>query len=146
MKIAFDLDGVLTPDYRQIPKLTKEEFYKLTVYAKPLFCPKGKYDIITARDIKYKAVTDKWVNQLENPPETIYFKTTNKITAAEYKYTILYQGRYDVYIESDQTIIDEITRLNKATWPSMNLTILRFADFINAELEDLSDWCDINGK
>ena len=137
MKIAFDLDGVLTPDYRKIPGLTKEEFYKLTAYAKPLFCPKGEYDIITARDIKYKAITDKWANQLENQPERIFFKTTNKISAAEYKFTILYKGGYKVYIESDQAIIDEITRLNKATWPSMDLTILRFADFVNSNLKDI---------
>ena len=66
-KIAFDLDGVLVPDYSHIPNLSHQQFYEYTLYAKPLINPSSKFDIVTARSEQYRDITEKWL--------TIFSKT-----------------------------------------------------------------------
>jgi len=112
MKIAFDLDGVLIPDYNQIPKLSQDKFYEQTLHAKPLFHPTYEYDVVTARLDERREITEKWLEQMDTKPANLYMNTNN-IPAAEFKYQMIRTNKYDMYVESDRKICEEIVELFK---------------------------------
>ena len=132
-KIAFDLDGVLVPDYHYIPNLTMQEFYEQTLYAKPLFNPVGEFDIVTARSEKYRTVTEQWITQLAVPPNIIIMKTDANETAAEFKYRICVEQGYTLYIESDLEIVE---KMRKLLYADVNdLVVIHFGGYLASRLK-----------
>lgn len=131
-KIAFDLDGVLVPDYHHIPNLSMQEFYLQTLYAKPLFNPVGEFDIVTARSAEYRTVTEQWVTQLATRPQTIIMKTDTNETAAEFKYRVCVEQGYTLYIESDPEIVDKMRNLVHTN--NIDCTIVYFSEYISKNL------------
>lgn len=131
-KIAFDLDGVLVPDYHHIPDLTQQEFYEQTLYAKPLFQPEYDYDIITARSEEFRDVTEAWLRQMRFPPKNIWMKN-DTLKDHEYKVEILANNpEIKVYVESDPLICEYIRAHNR------NVRVMHFSDFIQRHTMMLS--------
>lgn len=131
-KIAYDLDGVLVPDCDLIPGLGGlKEFYQATTYMRPLFVPSGDYWIITARPKEYQYLTDQWCSKYLNNPPLRLFHDPKGYAPAEYKARVLNEHpEIQVYIESDQSIADGISKLvttgcrviHYATWVAKGLT------------------------
>jgi len=136
-KIAFDLDGVLVPDYHHIPNLTMQEFYLQTLYAKPLFSPVGEFDIVTARSAEYRPITEKWIEQLATRPQTVIMKTDDAETAADFKYRICVEQGYTLYIESDPAIVEAMRKLiyDNDYANLVNCNVVHFAGFIASSLK-----------
>lgn len=132
-KIAFDLDGVLVPDYHHIPNLTMQEFYLQTLYAKPLFNPVGEFDIVTARSSEYRSVTEQWIEQLATRPKTIIMKTDTNETAAEFKYRICVEHGYTLYIESDPEIVEKMRNLMYTH--SLYCEVVHFGGYLASSLK-----------
>ena len=132
-KIAFDLDGVLVPDYHYIPNLTMQEFYLQTLYAKPLFSPVGEFDIVTARSAEYRPVTEQWVEQLATRPQTIIMKTDASESPAEFKFRICVEQGYTLYIESDPEIVSQMREL--ANRANVDIGIIHFGGYIASSLK-----------
>jgi FMN phosphatase YigB (HAD superfamily) len=132
-KIAFDLDGVLVPDYHHIPSLTMQEFYEQTLYAKPLFSPVGAFDVVTARSAEYRDITEQWINQLAIRPQTLIMKTDANESAAEFKYRICIEQGYTLYIESDPEIVQQMRKL--ANYHGVDIGVVHFAGFIASSLK-----------
>lgn len=132
-KIAFDLDGVLVPDYHHIPKLTMQDFYEYTLYAKPLFNPNGQFDIVTARKERFRAVTECWIRQLAVQPINIFMLTDDDENPADFKYRICIEQGYSTYIESDRLIVDAMRKLVNDN--NKNLNVYHFAEFIENSLK-----------
>lgn len=106
-KIAFDLDGVLVPDFDQIPGVGGlDEFYAMSTYIRPLFLPAGDYYIITARPAEYRSVTWSWCEKYLKPLPSRLFHERNNQTAGSYKSQILNEN-IDIacYVESDPGIV-----------------------------------------
>jgi hypothetical protein len=110
-RIAFDLDGVFIPDCDIIPNLGGlVQFYQITVFMRPIFVPNGAYDIITARDLKYKDITTTWLKKYfsNNLPNNLYHDCTVE-SPSEYKTRILNQTpNIQTYIESDESIVNDL--------------------------------------
>lgn len=132
-KIAYDLDGVLVPDYNQIPNLTQAEFYQQTLYAKPMFNPTGIFDVVTARDEIHRPVTEHWLTQLATPPNQLFMKKNDNESNAEYKLRLCLDQGYRVYVESDAEIVDEMTKLNDS-----KLVIIHFGTYIVRHFNQLA--------
>lgn len=133
-KIAFDLDGVLVPDYHHIPGLTMAEFYEQTLYAKPLFGPVGEFDVVTARMEEHRAVTEKWLDQLTNKPQNLFMLQDANETPAEFKFRTALEQGYVIYIESDPEIVQQMRKL--ATANDVDMGIFHFAGFIASSLKN----------
>ena len=110
-KIAFDLDGVLIPDYNVIPNLTDEEFFNQTLYTKPLINPLLPFDIVTARLEIHRDVTIKWLQQLQRMPINLYMRPSLVETPAEFKFRMCVEQDYEIYVESDPVISSEMVDL-----------------------------------
>jgi hypothetical protein len=110
-KIAFDLDGVIIPDYNIIPNLTDDEFLAQTMYAKPLINPLLPFDVVTARLEAWRDATIKWLGQLTRMPENLYMRPSLDETPAEFKFRIAKLNGYDIYVESDAKICSEMVDL-----------------------------------
>jgi len=111
-RIAFDLDGVLIPDFDKIPSLGGlENFYSMTTYIRPIFKPQGDFIIITARPAEYRPVTWKWCQKYLDPLPTILFHERNQETSGKYKSGIL-NSNTDIsfYIESDSGIVSYLKK------------------------------------
>jgi FMN phosphatase YigB (HAD superfamily) len=128
VKIAFDLDGVLIPDFHQIPEWTEDMFFEHSIYAKPLFHPLNPFDVVTARSIKRKDVTLKWLKQLERQPNNVFLKDNTDETPAEFKYRIAKQQEYKIYVESDPVICSEMEEL--CTQEEHDLIVMHFNTWI----------------
>lgn len=133
-KIAFDLDGVLVPDYHHIPNLTMQEFYEQTLYAKPLFSPVGEFDVVTARSAEYRDITEQWIGQLAVRPQTVIMKTDDNESAAEFKYRICIEQGYVIYIESDPAIVQQMRKLADSN--GVDIGVIHFAGFIASSLKN----------
>ena len=133
-KIAFDLDGVLVPDYHHIPNLTMQEFYLQTLYAKPLFSPVGEFDVVTARSAEYRDVTEQWLAQLAERPQTVIMKVDAGESAAEFKYRVCVEQGYVIYIESDPDIVQQMRKL--ADQDGVDISVIHFAGFIASSLKN----------
>jgi len=127
-KIAFDLDGVLVPDYHHIPGLTMAEFYQQTLYAKPLFTPSGEFDIVTARTEEYRSVTEEWIAQLSNRPRQVIMLQNKNETPAEFKFRTAVEQGYVLYIESDLSIVKNMREL--AFNNNVDIGIVHFSEFV----------------
>jgi hypothetical protein len=110
-KIAFDLDGVIIPDYNIIPNFTDDEFLNQTMYAKPLINPLLPFDIVTARLEGWRDATVKWLQQLTRMPEHLYMRPSLEETPSEFKFRISKLNGYDIYVESDSKICSEMVDL-----------------------------------
>jgi len=110
-KIAFDLDGVIIPDYSMIPNLNDEEFFNQTLYAKPLINPLLPFDIVTARLEIRRDATIKWLQQLKRMPINLYMRPSLDETPAEFKFRMCVEQDYDIYVESDPVISSEMVDL-----------------------------------
>jgi FMN phosphatase YigB (HAD superfamily) len=133
-KIAFDLDGVLVPDYHHIPNLTMQEFYEQTLYAKPLFSPVGEFDVVTARSAEYRDITEQWIAQLAVRPQTVIMKVDADESAAEFKYRVCIEQGYVIYIESDPDIVQQMRKL--AINDGVDVGVIHFAGFIASSLKN----------
>lgn len=113
--IAYDLDGVLVPDYHYIPGITQDEFYAHLCYAQPLFEPQGVYDIVTARLARYRPQTEQWINQLKNPPRHIIMadEQDEVMDPWRFKADICNEYDYMVYLESSPRITALMRPLTK---------------------------------
>ena len=133
-KIAFDLDGVFVPDCDVIPNLGGlAQFYQLTTHMRPLFEPTFEYDIITARNVRYKDVTALWCDRYlaANLPAQLYHDCTDE-SPSEYKAKVLNQNpQIQVYVESDAGIVDELKTL-----VTTDCNIILFKTFINDSLSN----------
>jgi FMN phosphatase YigB (HAD superfamily) len=129
--IAFDLDGVLVPDYRHIAGLNHQEFYEYTLYAKPMFNPTGIFDIVTARSEKYRAITEKWVKQLTTQPNRLFMKTNQDETPTAYKSRICHDQGYRVFVESDAEIVENMSKAN-------GLQVIHFDEYISKQFDKIA--------
>lgn len=136
MKIAFDLDGVLVPDYNRIPDLSEAEFFEQTLYAKPLFNPKGDFDVVTARLEYNRPVTQRWLSQLTAQPTNLFMRDDVDESPAEFKYRVCKREGYTVYVESDPEIAKDMASFALID-RSMRLTVLHFDEFVNRNLSDV---------
>ena len=124
--IAFDLDGVLVPDYSHIAGLNHQQFYEYTLYAKPMFNPTGVFDIVTARSEKYRAITEKWIKQLTTQPNRLIMKADQDETPTAYKSRICWEQSYRVFIESDAEIVKNMAKLSV-------LEVIHFDEYISRQ-------------
>lgn len=124
-KIAFDLDGVLVPDYSHIPNLTHRQFYEYTLYAKPLINPRSKFDIVTARSEEYRDITEKWISQLTTPPARIFMKANKDESPADYKIRMCRTYGYEIFVESDPDIVIKIIAAN-----IKGLTVIYYDEYV----------------
>lgn len=127
-KIAYDLDGVFIPDCDKIPNLGGlSEFYDLTMNMRPIFTPDHEYDIITARQVKYKSVTIAWIKKYFTGLPTTVFHDCETETPEVYKLNVL-NANPDIrlYIESEPYIVDYLNTNVKTGCK----TVL-FKEFIN---------------
>lgn len=122
--IAFDLDGVLVPDYSHIDGLNHQQFYEYTLYAKPMFNPTGVFDIVTARSEKYRAITEKWLKQLTTQPNRVFMKSNQDETPVAYKSRICYAQGYRVFVESDADIVANMAKTS-------GLEVIHFDEYIS---------------
>jgi hypothetical protein len=135
-KIAFDMDGVLLPDYNIIPNLTQSDFYGETVYAKPLINPDYDFDVVTARDEKWRSITETWLKQMSTYPKNVFLKDTgSNESPAEYKFRIAQQEGYTVFVESDWAVCVEMNQLIEKN--NSNLHVIHFDSWINSQLKGL---------
>ncbi len=111
-KVAFDLDGVLVPDFDKIPNLGGlDEFYAMTTYINPIFIPNGDYYIITARPAQYRPITWAWCEKYLDPMPKQLFHERNQETSGKYKSTILNENLdISFYIESDPGIVSYLKK------------------------------------
>lgn len=133
MKIAYDLDGVLVNDFAHLPNIsTEQEYYEnIQAYIKPLFEPKGKWYLLTARNEDVAIYTTMWVNEnFTNPPVEIIHDIGREETPATYKAKRLKEHKITHYVESDPDIV---YALNKV-YPECK-TIL-FSEWIKKTLFD----------
>ena len=130
MKIAFDLDGVLVPDYNRIPNLSEAEFFEQTLYAKPLFNPEGEFDVVTARLDYNRGVTEEWLSQLITQPVRLLMRSSEDETPASFKYRMIKQHGYTLYVESDHAICREIYEHSVADGND-TLHVLHFDSFVS---------------
>lgn len=132
-KIAFDLDGVLVPDFDQIPSLGGlKEFYSMTMYIRPLFKPQGDYAIITARNSEYRSVTESWCKKYLNPlPKTLFHEKEDLIgNAFAYKQKVLNDNpSIQTYVESDIDIVKYLAE-NVVT----GCKIIHFSEYVQTHL------------
>lgn len=135
-KIAFDLDGVLIPDYNFIPGLTDEEFYAQTMHAKPLFNPQYDFDIVTARFEEHRAMTEQWIQQMKTWPKNIFMLDNRKETPAEFKFRIACQQNYQVYVESDPKICIEIKLLAETN--NVKLQVIHYDTWVSVSFPYLA--------
>lgn len=129
--IAFDLDGVLITDFDHIPNLGGlTEFYRMSVYCRPIFEPAGQYDIITARKPKYKQYTEQWIHcHLENKPDILFHDITHH-TPEGYKAQVLNSHpEIRTYVESEPSIV-EYLKVHVTT----GCEIILFKEFILQKL------------
>jgi hypothetical protein len=131
-KIAFDLDGVIIPDYSMIPNLNDEEFLAQTMYAKPLINPLLPFDVVTARPEAWRDATIKWLGQLTRMPENLHMRTSLAETPAEFKFRISKLNGYDIYVESDARICSEMTDLCQKN--NHKLVVIHFDTWVTHSL------------
>ena len=114
-KIAFDLDGVLVPDCNRIPNIGGlDDFYAMTYYMRPLFKPDNEWNIITARDPKYRFNTIDWVNNhFDNKPSRVWHEIGNELPG-QYKAEVINQNGIEFYIESDPDIVEYLSNNTSA--------------------------------
>lgn len=132
IKIAFDMDGVFLPDYHHMPGLTEQEFFMQTLFAKPMIDPWYDYIVITGRVERWRNVTERWFNQVQNPPKAIYMRPNTDERAVEFKARIL-NSMPDIktYVESDWEICKYLDKhcLDK-------LRVLHFSAFTSGRAYD----------
>ena len=134
VKIAFDLDGVLIPDYNQIPNTSDHEFFMQTLYAKPLFNPDYDFDIVTARVEKWRAITETWLRQLKKYPINVFLKETSlEESPAEYKYRISKNQNYKIFIESDFVIVQEMKKLIKND--NLDIDVIHYDSWVSNNIK-----------
>ena len=134
-KIAYDLDGVLVPDYNRIPDLTEAEFFEQTLYAKPLFNPQGNFDVVTARLEYNRPVTERWLDQLEVKPQRLLMRDSVVETPAAFKYRMIKKYKYLVYVESDAIIVDEIITMAETNL-KVKVLVLHFDKFTRNSIDN----------
>ena len=122
--IAFDLDGVLVPDYSHMEGLNHQQFYEYTLYSKPMFNPTGVFDIVTARSENYRAITEQWLKQLTTQPNRLIMKADQDETPTEYKSRICWEEGYRVFVESDAEIVANMAKLS-------GLEVIHFDEYIS---------------
>ena len=128
--IAYDLDGVLVPDCDHIPTVASYgEFLKLTVYMRPLFQPRGRYSIITARPARFRKTTEQWLKHLETQPAYLFHEAVRE-SPAQYKAQVLNDHpTIRVYVESDPAIVDELKQT-----VTTGCEILHYSDYVSQTL------------
>ena len=73
---AYDLDGVLCPEFRQIPAKNAEQILLMTLSLQPIFQPKHPYVIITGRT--NSNITMQWIQEnLKLQPKYIFINEEN---------------------------------------------------------------------
>jgi hypothetical protein len=129
--VAFDLDGVLVPDFDKIPDLGGlDEFYAMTTYIRPLFRPENEYYILTARPAEYRPITWSWCEKYLDPLPKRLFHERNNQTAGSYKSSILNQNtEIKLYVESDPGIVSFLIKNVRS-----DCDILHFEDYLKQKM------------
>ena len=124
--VAYDLDGVLVPDCAHIPEIASyNEFLKLTTYMLPLFQPKGRYSIITARPARFRKITEQWLKHLTTQPAYLFHEAVRE-SPAQYKALVLNDHpTIRVYVESDLKIVEELRKL-----VTTGCEIIHYSDYV----------------
>jgi len=134
IRIAFDMDGVLLPDFHKIPHLNDDEFFEHTLYARPMFSPVGVFDVVTARTEDRRPVTLEWLKQLSTPPQNLFMKPVNSDeTPAEYKYRKCIEEGYKIFVESEPSIVLEMREM--ALIDNTDLMVIHFSGFVSRGFE-----------
>ena len=125
-KIAFDLDGVFIPDCDRMPVVGGlQEFLALTIYMRPVFQPKGEWNIITGRPARYRPTTMEWVDRhFENKPKMVWHENTVDDEPWIYKAEVINQNKINFFIESDFKTVEYL-------WKNTKANIVHFDDLIN---------------
>jgi hypothetical protein len=133
-KVAFDLDGVLVPDFDKIPGLGGlDEFYSMSTYIRPIFKPSSEYYILTARPAQYRPLTWEWCNKYLDPMPTQLFHERNNQTAGIYKAGILNQHTdIKFYIESDPGIVSYLKKNVRS-----DCEVIHFDDYLVKSIANL---------
>jgi hypothetical protein len=115
-KIAFDLDGVFIPDCDQMPVVGGlQDFLALTVYMRPIFNPKGDWNIITGRPARYRPTTMEWINRhFENKPNMVWHENTLDNEPWIYKAEVINQNDIKLFVESDIKTVEYLCANTKA--------------------------------
>ena len=133
-KIAFDMDGVLLPDFHKVPNWTEDDFFEHTVYARPMFSPVGNFDVVTARTENRRPITLEWLKQLATPPQNLFMKPVdNDETPAEYKYRKCIEEGYKIFVESEPSIVLEMREM--AFINNVDLIVIHFSGFVSTGFE-----------
>ena len=116
-KIAYDLDGVLIPDCDKIPQIGGlSDYYALTFYMRPIFRPAQQWNIVTARNPKYRSETMLWIEKhFANKPQRVWHEIGDGQSPEEYKAEIITQNGIELFVESDANIVDYLRKNTTAT-------------------------------
>lgn len=136
--IAYDLDGVLTPDLKfDIEDLQAVNRFRTNCIL-PIFRPRGKWGILTARPIPDTNEVYMWVCEhfKENPPSFLIqeFDVDGSMTPADYKASKLNEWvSISTYIESD---LADVALIRKRLRPTCN--VLHFSSLIHSSISKVS--------
>ena len=133
INIAYDMDGVLLPDFHQIPGWTEDEFFEHTIYAKPMFSPLGDFDVVTARTEARRGITESWLKQLDTPPQNVFMNPDRVLTPAEFKFKTCVEQGYKIYVESDPGSVWEMREL--VCEAKIDLLVVHFSEFVAQQLK-----------
>ena len=123
------MDGVLLPDYNHIVGLGDRDFFVQTLYAKPMFSPAGRFDVVTARLECWRDITEQWLKQLREPPVAVFMRSSEDESPAQFKYRIAVERGYTKFVESDPQVCREMNKLIKANFT--NLHVIHFDDYLS---------------
>jgi len=134
--IAYDFDGVLIPDFENIPNLGGiKDFYEMTQFIKPNFHPKGDWSIITGRLGIHRKFTESYVDKhfKDNKPRAIHHERDIHTKPHEYKAKVLqdYDAQIILYIESDPFTVEYL----QSEVPSCSIYL--FSDLVSTDISDL---------
>jgi hypothetical protein len=137
-KVAFDLDGVLVPDFDKIPNLGGlDEFYSMSTYIQPIFKPTGEYYILTARPAQYRPLTWEWCQKYLDPLPKILFHERSNETSGKYKSKILNENTdISIYIESDPGIVSYLKKNVRS-----DCEIVHFNDYLVKNIANRNSFC-----
>lgn len=132
IKIAFDMDGVFLPDYHHMPGFSEQEFFFQTLFSKPMIDPYYDYVVITGRIERWRNVTERWFQQVTNPPKAIYMRPNTDEKAMVFKARILNaMPHITTYIESDWEICEYLK-----AYCSSQLKVLHFSSFTAEQINE----------
>ncbi len=109
--IAYDLDGVLCPEYTYLDNVDTETVLRMTMILMPMFQPTQDYFIITGRT--NADITQQWITARLHKKPLNLFVNTSGLNPAQYKANVINEHKQiTTFIESD---INQVKILKELT-------------------------------